>query len=322
MKPMRLLFAVVPVFAVCFTACDPKNPESESQTSAGAGKPIRGGKLSVMTTFYPTQYFAERIGGDLVEVACPVPEDADPIFWMPDGETIQSYQQADLIVLNGASFAKWIDKVSLPQSRIVNSALPLASEFITFEAAVEHSHGKEGSHAHEGIDGHTWLDPLNAKVQAAEIRNAIVLRRPDAVDAIEANYVALAADLDTLHDEFEKLSKSLPPMLASHPAYNYPARRYGWDIENLDLDPDELPTDEQVAEIRAKLDARPASWLFWESEPIAESVALLESELGVKSIVFSPCEMLSTKARQSGVDYLSVMQENLDRLRSVTGRDG
>ena len=44
------------------------------------------GKLSVITTFYPTQYFAQRIGGDLIDVTCPVPADEDPIFGCPTPE--------------------------------------------------------------------------------------------------------------------------------------------------------------------------------------------------------------------------------------------
>ena len=53
----------------------------------------------VYTTFYPTQYLTQRIGGDLIEVVNPVPENADPIFWEPTREDLRAYQRADLIVL-------------------------------------------------------------------------------------------------------------------------------------------------------------------------------------------------------------------------------
>ena len=32
---------------------------------------------------YPLRYFAERIGGDVIEVGFPVPLDVDPAFWCP-----------------------------------------------------------------------------------------------------------------------------------------------------------------------------------------------------------------------------------------------
>ena len=49
----------------------------------------------VYTTFYATTYFTERIGGDRVKVVCPLPADADPIYWKPDSEAIAAYQLAD-----------------------------------------------------------------------------------------------------------------------------------------------------------------------------------------------------------------------------------
>ena len=75
-----------------------------------------GDRLSVYTVNYPLAYFAERIGGDQVEVVFTAPPDVDPAYWVPDQKTITAYQQADLILLNGANYAKWISKVSLPRS--------------------------------------------------------------------------------------------------------------------------------------------------------------------------------------------------------------
>ena len=37
-------------------------------------------KLVIYTVNYPLAYFAERIGGDLVAVHFPAPEDVDPAF--------------------------------------------------------------------------------------------------------------------------------------------------------------------------------------------------------------------------------------------------
>ena len=45
-------------------------------------------------------------GGDRIEVSYPGPAGEDPAYWSPDAETIASYQKADLILLNGASYAK------------------------------------------------------------------------------------------------------------------------------------------------------------------------------------------------------------------------
>jgi len=75
--------------------------------------------LTVYVVNYPLQYFSERIGGEAVEVHFPVPPDVDPAYWNPDILTIQKYQKADLILINGAGYAKWIRKTSLPQSKLM-----------------------------------------------------------------------------------------------------------------------------------------------------------------------------------------------------------
>ncbi|MBT3193331.1 MAG: zinc ABC transporter substrate-binding protein [Verrucomicrobia bacterium] len=313
---MRSVSAIVCVLfvVVLLSGC---GREGEScAVSSKASRPV------VFTTFYPTAYFAERIGGEHIKVVCPVPEAADAIFWMPDDAVIQDYQKADLIVLNGAGFSKWVGKVSLPESRIVDTALPFCDSFIRFEDAVVHSHGPGGAHAHEGIDGHTWMDPVNAKVQAGEILNALVERWPEWEPRFAVGYASLAKDLDGLAARlaaFRDMPGSPPAMFASHPAYNYVVRRYQWNVANLDLDPEVMPTPAELAQIRERFRGFMAGTLMWESEPLPEVAELMKSELGLESIVFSPCELLTAAQRARGDDYISIMHGNLDRLQVVYG---
>ncbi len=273
------------------------------------------GPLTVMTTFYPTQYFAQRIAGDLAEVTCPIPEDADPIFWMPDATTIQRYQKADLIVLNGAGFEKWIEVVSLPQSAVTDTAKNLTEAFISYENAAVHQHGPEGEHTHEGIDGHTWLDPNNAKAQSRAILEALLTKLPGHQKQLNEAYQSLADELDQLDADFKALK--LPPMLCSHPAYNYLARRYSWTIHNLDLDPDSPLSKEAMANMRDVLSSFPASHLLWESEPLEATSKQLSNELALQSLTISPCELLSSTEQSAGHDYLKVMKANLVALQAI-----
>ena len=79
-------------------------------------------KLTIYTVNYTLTYFAERIGGDLVNVIFPAPSGIDPAFWTPDTATVRKYQKADMIILNGAGYEKWTKKVSLPMLRIVDTS--------------------------------------------------------------------------------------------------------------------------------------------------------------------------------------------------------
>ena len=46
--------------------------------------------------------------------AFPATADVGPAFWAPEVETIAAFQAADLILLNGATYAKWLKTASLP----------------------------------------------------------------------------------------------------------------------------------------------------------------------------------------------------------------
>ena len=113
----------------------------------------------VVVVNYPLEYFARRIGGDLIQVRFPVPENRDPAYWEPSGDQIAEFQSADLILLNGADYAKWTLRATLPWSRTIVTCEGMEEELIEIPDAVVHSHGPEGEHSHAGLVSETWLDP-------------------------------------------------------------------------------------------------------------------------------------------------------------------
>lgn len=308
----KAVLATTSVFLFLNLAACEQKPASQKAADTIA-KPV------VYTTFYPTTYFTERIGGDHVQVLCPCPADEDPSAWMPDDGILAAYQGADLIVANGASFEHWLQHTILPEDKLLLTAKPLADNFITLEHELTHSHGPGGEHTHGRTDGHTWLDPNNARIQAQAIRDALIRDFPERRDAFEQGFDALSADLDTLDARLKTLSQKLGDqhLLANHPAYNYLARRYGWNVKNYHLEPEQLPSEEAVAEIESYLAKNPATIMLWESQPSLEVAEKFENVLSLQSVVFSPCEMLPSEAREAGKTYLTVMNQNVARLESA-----
>jgi len=134
---------------------------------AQVAPPRDGEPLTVYVVNYPLQYFAERIGGDGVHVEFPAPVDEDPAFWSPDAETIAAYQQAWRILLNGAGYARWAQRATLPQSKLVDTSAGFRDRYIRVDDGVTHAHGPGGEHTHGEVAFTTWLDPTLAIEQAA-----------------------------------------------------------------------------------------------------------------------------------------------------------
>jgi hypothetical protein len=113
----RLIFVLcwASLLPTCFVGCS-KESTTAIESTRRSGKPI------VYTVNYPLAYFASRIGGDSIEVLFPVPEAVDPIHWTPDA--FADFQSADLILLNGAGYAKWTQQsipVASPMPRYLKS---------------------------------------------------------------------------------------------------------------------------------------------------------------------------------------------------------
>jgi zinc transport system substrate-binding protein len=317
---MRRTLAVAVLLALV-GACGEAGSGDSAGSAASAGEVgeagvelgAEGSTLLVYTVSYPLAYFAERIGRDLVRVEFPAPPDVDPASWSPGPETVAAYQEADLILANGAGYASWTDRVSLPSSRIVATAAEVADRYVVVEDAVTHSHGPAGEHAHGTIAFTTWLDPTMAIEQARTIRNAFVRVRRQHETAFHEGFVDLERDLLELDGRISEIVATDPDraLLASHPVYQYLAARYDLEMRSVNFEPDEPPSPAAWRGLQVILEGHPARWMLWEAEPLPETAAQLR-ELGVESVVFRPAGN-----RPGSGDYLSVMDANLRELAAA-----
>ncbi len=307
-RPMRIfwqqvLFAALSI--VLLAGCERENQNSATRESETKAVPL------VCVTNYPLQYFAQRIGGDFVQVEFPLPGDGDPVFWHPDSKGIARFQEADLIVTNGATYEKWLVTATLPDEKIVDTSAGFRDKFIQIEGDVVHSHGPEGEHSHTGTAFTTWIDFDQAAQQATAIHDAFAKLIPDRKADLDNNLQALLTDLKQLDQEMLAVGQQLGdrPLVVSHPIYQYLARRYSLNLKAVLWEPDVVPSNEALAELKTVLESHPAQAMIWEGTPADESVEKLDA-LGLTSLVFDPCANVS----DSG-DWLEVMRANIQGLR-------
>ncbi|MBY0262307.1 MAG: metal ABC transporter substrate-binding protein [Phycisphaerales bacterium] len=315
--------------AALLTSCDrPAPPPTVRQAAPAPGPTATTAAATgdeIVTTFYPSSYFAGRLTGGRLKVRCVTPPGADPMEFRPSMEAIAGMQSAGLIVLNGAGFEKWARTASLPPSRTVELSRPFAGELLKFKT-VTHSHGPTGAHSHEGVDGHTWMDPVQAQSQARELARAVSAAWPKHATVVETNLAVLLADLGRLDADWRALAPALSRahVLTNHQAYSYPARRYGFGVINLDVPPDEPPTPEQwlavgraVAEARLAEPGRSKTVMLFEEAPLAETAKRLLDEFGIVAVAFPPGE----SEPEGGGTYLDLMLANLRRLGAELGNE-
>ena len=298
--------------ACAIAACG--GPASETAADGGAEARVEIDVVVVFTTNYPLAYFARRIGGDRVRVEFPAPPGIDPAYWSPSPEDVAAYQGADVVLLNGAGYEGWVAKTSLPDSKLVNTSAGFEDMYIVSEDAVVHTHGPAGEHEHENLAFTTWLDPVLAIEQARAIRDALAAQLPGAEADLQEGFAALETDLTEIDARLEAWAadRSGQPLLASHPVYQYLARRYDLNLRSVHFEPDELPTTGGWRGLAARLEGHAAEWMLWEASPLDETREFLAGEYGVGSVVFDPCGN-----RPESGDYISVMLTNVESLEAL-----
>lgn len=263
--------------------------------------------LNVYTVTQHLADFAERLGGDAVDVTFPVPKGQDPAFWRPGIALIADYQQADLILLNGADYAQWVRNASLPRRALVNTASGLDDQLIQTDT-VTHSHGEGSEHSHASTATHLWLNFDLASAQAEAVFSA--LNRELEPDLPESNLDDLTADLADLN----QLAEALPrghEIIASHPRYQYLADRYGLSIRSVNWEAGATPTEENWAELDALLDDQPAQVFIWEAEPATAGEQGIQDR-NLNSVVFAPGDRTDTDT-----DFIELMRQNLTKLHAA-----
>ena len=289
------------------------DPSAEPRDAA-----VRSGEVVVYATDYPSAFLSGRLIAGVGRVECPIPPDADPIHWEPSRDVLLEFRAATLVVTNGAEFVRWIENASLPENRIVRSANGFRSDFLHGEEQT-HSHGPGGTHTHAEVNPYTWLDPVNARRQAATIARALTDRLPDSAARIEENLGALEADLEDLQTEWRGLDEELREvnLMTSHPTHDYLLARFGWTARVLELDAAAALTEDSISQVRSALRADGPNLLLWDAAPLHEPRTRLRDELGVRSLVVPALTVRSKAQRENGDDYLGLQRAAIARIRSA-----
>jgi len=294
----------------CAPSATEQTPSETAAPSSATG--------TVEVSNYPLAYVVERLGAPQLEVSFRGADAPDPAYWNPTADDVLAMQQADLIVVNGASYESWLKNVSLPISRMVDTTAGLGDRLVAVDETVTHSHGSEGEHEHTGTAFTTWLDPTLLMAQAQAVAESLGATWPEHRELFAERLAALEGDLTSLDTELEAatLGAADRPMVFSHPVYQYLQQRYGLSGESLHFEPDAAPTAAQWAELDHLAGHLGASIMIWESEPLAEIRQVLD-ERGLRVAVFDPC---ATPPEEG--DFLVVMRRNAQALSAALAGSG
>jgi len=185
-------------------------------------------KINIAVSLAPQKVFVEKIGAQHVDVTVIVRAGSSPHDYNPRPSQMKNISQATLYFAIGVEFENiWLDKFqNLNKALIViDSTKEVKKKLVKEEDLCNHEH----NHTYDKIDPHIWVDPINVKIIAKNIYDALVAVDKNNSAEYLKNYKAYLEELETLHKEIEEILKETPKgssFMVFHPSWGYFAKRY------------------------------------------------------------------------------------------------
>ena len=265
---------------------------------------------AVVASFYPYQFLTSRVAGDRFAVSALVPPGIEPHDWEPTPQDVLTIGTAAAFVYNGYVEAYLPNLLNdLPSDR------PLRLDASAGLSVIMGGEGGAGA-----VDPHLWLDPVRVESSVDTIAAGLSQVDPSAAAVFQANAAKLRQDLARIDGLFAAGLQTCARrvFITQHASFAYLAARYHLTQYAVQgLSPDQEPTPAKIQEILSVIQATGSNVIFFE-ELVNPAVAqTLADEAHVQTMVLSPIEGLTAEERANGDTYLSLMERNLQNLRTA-----
>jgi len=254
-KPFALFALLALVIMPLLGACQP----------AATTEVVPVEKINTTVSIVPLAYFAERIGGDWVNVNIMVGPGESPHTYEPTPEKMVAVSESPIFFSIGVEYEQvWLPKFedANPDMVVVDTSAGIEritmNDRIDLSAAIdeadEHDHdeAEDTDHDHEesGLDPHVWLSPENGKIIAENMLNGLIELAPQHEADFRSNYDALIADIDDTDAQIKEIlaGSENRPFMVFHPSWGYFAKQYNLQQVALEVEGQE-PSASELAQL-------------------------------------------------------------------------
>ncbi len=288
-------------------------------SGCGSEEPASG-RINVAASFYPIEYMARRVGGDLVDVYNPVPPGAEPHDLELTPRDIERIQNSKVFLYLGHGFQPSIDRAldTVTGPATISKDVSEGVDLLPAEFATLMNEAGNVQELGAALDPHIWLDPVRAEKMVSNTEQALSQADPANKAAYSSNAEKLRGELSALDGEFKQglTDCTRKELITSHAAFAYIAERYGLkQVPVSGMSPEAEPSPAQLKEIIAFAKEHDAKYIFFETLVDPKVAELIASEVGAQTLVLNPIEGLTTDQQKEGSDYFIIMRQNLANLK-------
>lgn len=183
----------------------------------------------------------------------------------------------------------------------------------------EHEHGHHHHH-HGPNDPHVWLSPKNAQIMLKNITDAVVALDEENKDFYEENLKKYTDELTKLDSEYKDGLANIKSneIVVSHEAFGYLCNEYGLTQKGIEgVMAESEPDAKTIKEIIELVKEKGIKIIFTEEAMNPKIVETISKETGAEVRTLNPIEGISEDDMNKGVDYFSIMRDNLKNLEEA-----
>ncbi|KGR78414.1 metal ABC transporter solute-binding protein, Zn/Mn family [Ureibacillus sinduriensis] len=348
MKKLSFLLLTAALF-LGLTACNSTtnttaNNEASTTKKAPTNKEEDSNKIDIYTTVYPLSYFAERIGGEYVNVSSIYPPGTNEHTFEPTQADMMSLADADLFFYIGLGLEGFVEKakntLANENVKLVATSDVITDDMLNASVEEEHSHEEENheAHDHEGehhdshdeegheghnhgdIDPHVWLSPIIAQNLAGAIKDELVAALPEQEESLNENYDELIGELESLDQQFEQMASEAKSktFFVSHASFGYIAKQYGLEqIAIAGINSQNEPSQKELTEIVDQAEMLQVSYILFEQNVSSKLSAVIQNEVGADSLELHNLSVLTEEDIKNGETYFTLMEKNIETLKQA-----
>nr|WP_106780560.1 zinc ABC transporter substrate-binding protein [Lysinibacillus timonensis] len=316
--------------AIIITACSNTQLQTEDTNDEQANT------IDIYTTVYPLSYFAERIGGEYVNVSSIYPPGSNEHTFEPTQQDMMALAESDLFFYIGLGLEGFVEnaKTTLANEHVkfVSTADNIPEEKLavsaghTFEEAIEeheehdHEEHEHEEHNHGDIDPHVWLSPILSQDLALSIKNELVEAMPENEAIFTENYELLIADLEAINKDFEDLvsEAQTKTFFVSHSSFGYIAGQYGLiQVPIAGLNSQSEPSQKELIEIVDLAQELNVKYVLFEQNISSNLTSIIQNEIGAESLTLHNLSVLTEQDIAQGETYLTLMENNIETFKKA-----
>jgi zinc transport system substrate-binding protein len=312
----RTIFILV-MFAAAFfiTGCGQNNNTAEQNSD---------GKISVITTNFPSYDFVRQIAGDRVNLDMLLPPGAESHSFEPSPKDIIAIQNSDIFIYVGGESDSWIDRIldSMDTENMKILSMMDCVDVVEEEIVEGMEEDPDEEEEEDAYDEHVWTSPQNAILIVGSITELLCDADNANADFYRQNAAAYIESLRELDSAFKDVvagAKRKTIIFADRFPFRYFADAYGLSYFAAfpGCSTETEPSAATVAFLINKVREEQIPVVFHielSNERMADTIS---GETGAKKLLLHSCHNVTKRDFDAGLGYLELMRRNAENLREA-----